>query len=139
MSKPFVDHIGVLVADMDKAVEMFRKLFKMAPDMTKDRPDVGVRIAMFETANVTIELLQYSDQAPSFSRAVMGDRMGINHVCFQVDDVEKSVEEITAQGVDMIEGFPIQGAHGRVAFFDPDQTESFFFEVYQPDPRPDHE
>ena len=39
MSKPFVDHIGVLVADMEKAVEMFRKLFKMAPDMAKDRPD----------------------------------------------------------------------------------------------------
>ena len=44
MSKPYVDHIGVLVADMDKAVEMFRKLFKMDPDMTKDRPDVGFRI-----------------------------------------------------------------------------------------------
>ena len=42
---------------------------------------------MFNAANVTIELLQYLDYGSTFSKDVMGARNGINHVCFEVDDV----------------------------------------------------
>jgi len=56
MTIPHVDHIGVLVPDMDRAIEMFKNLFGIEPASTPDRPDVGLRITMFEAANVTIEL-----------------------------------------------------------------------------------
>lgn len=133
MSKPKVDHIGVLVPDMDKAIAMFSKLFGMAPDSTQDRSDVGVRIAMFETANVTIELLAYTDPDHNFAKDTMGGTMGINHVCFAVDDVDESIRHMQDNGMEMMDGFPIQGAHGRVAFFDKAKTDGFLFEVCQPD------
>jgi methylmalonyl-CoA/ethylmalonyl-CoA epimerase len=133
MAKMAVDHIGVVVPDLDQAIETFRTLFGIEPEGRQERPDVGVRLVMFHTANVTIELLQYLDYGSSFSKDVMGSGFGINHVCFKVDSVDKAIKHMEDNGVEMIDGFPVQGAHGKVAFFKPEKTHGFFFEVCQPD------
>ena len=132
-AKMAVDHIGVVVPDLDQAIETFRTLFGIEPEGRQERPDVGVRLVMFHTANVTIELLQYLDYGSGFSKSVMGGGIGLNHVCFKVDNVDKAIRHMADNGVEMIDGFPVQGAHGKVAFFKPEKTHGFFFEVCQPD------
>ena len=132
MDKPFVDHIGILVPDIDKAIAMFQRLFNVPVDWSKDRPDLGVRIAFLETANVTLELLQYTDQRDDFVRRTMGTTIGVNHVCFRVGDVQHSIEHLAGEGVPITEGFPTRGAHGEVAFFDPAATEGCLLEVCRP-------
>ena len=63
----------------------------------------------------------------------MGERMGLNHISARVDDVDHSVSELTTAGFTPMQGFPRQGAHGRVAFFEPDRVTGLLFEVCQPD------
>ena len=131
MTKPAIDHIGIIVADLDAAVERLRPVF--GDDVTvKTLDDVGLRVAEFRTANVTVELLQYSGPA-EFAREVMGDRLGLNHISARVDDVDDTVTTLTGKGFAMMDGFPRAGAHGRVAFFHPDETTGLLFEVCEPD------
>jgi len=132
MKVPTIRHIGVVVPDLDAAIETFRTLFGIEPEGRQERPDVGVRLVMFHAANVTIELLQYLDYGSTFSKDVMGAQNGINHVCFEVDDIDKAIQDMDAKGVKMIDGFPVRGAHGQVAFFSPEKTHGFFFEVCEP-------
>ena len=122
MSRPRIDHIGVVVADLDATVAQFRRLLGAPPAQVMDLPDAGLRIAEFETANVTIEFIQYTGEGDAFARAVMGEAPGLNHVSLAVDDVERPMA-----------GFPRRGAHGRVVFFEPESTSGVRIEICESD------
>ncbi|HEY3076392.1 MAG TPA: VOC family protein [Burkholderiales bacterium] len=125
-----IDHIGIIVADLERAVEKLAALF--GPATLKELPDVGLRVAEFQAANITIELLQYRGEA-AFARQVMGERLGLNHISARVADTDRAVGELKRSGFEPMAGFPRQGAHGRVAFFHPDPVSGLLFEVCQGD------
>jgi len=137
MTAPVIDHIGIIVADLDAAMEMMRALFKSEPAYVKELDDVGLRVAAFEAANITVELLQYSGENDAFARRVMGNATGLNHISARVEDVVQAVAELKAAGFTPQDGFPRQGAHGQVAFFDPDPVTGLLFEVCEPDAEPE--
>ncbi|MEN8196557.1 MAG: VOC family protein, partial [Pseudomonadota bacterium] len=89
--------------------------------------------AEFTAANVTVELLQFAGKEDAFARQVMGERLGLNHISARVADVERSMSDLAAAGFQPMAGFPRRGAHGRVAFFEPDATTGLLFEICQPD------
>jgi methylmalonyl-CoA epimerase len=132
MSATHIDHIGILVADLYEAVARLGPLFGGLPKV-KELADVGLRVAEFHAANVTVELLQYTGKNDEFARRVMGERLGLNHVSARVADVERSLAELRAAGLKPMAGFPRQGAHGRVVFFEPDAASGLLFEICQPD------
>lgn len=125
-----IDHIGIIVKDLERAAQKLGVLFGKAS--IKELPEVGLRVAEFRAANVTIELLQYTENA-EFARRVMGSRLGLNHLSIHVENADRAIEELRRAGFVPMEGFPRQGAHGRVAFFEPDTASGLLFEVCQPD------
>lgn len=130
MTRPKIDHIGIIVADLDEAVVRLTPVF--GADITwKDLPDHDLRTATFRTENLAVELLQYVGEA-AFAKGVMGDRMGINHVSAEVQDLDNSIAALAGRGFALQEGFPTEGAHGRVAFFKPDDVTGLLFEICQP-------
>jgi len=132
VSATHIDHIGIVVADLDQAIERLGPLFGGSP-VVKELAEAGLRVAEFQAANVTVELLQYTGTNDAFARRVMGERLGLNHLSARVENVERSLAELRAAGLHPMEGFPRQGAHGRVAFFEPDAVTGLLFEICQPD------
>ena len=132
MNTPHIDHIGIIVSDLERAAAKLRPLFG-ENSAIKELPEAGLRVAEFRAANVVIELLQYADGNAQFARRVMGERPGLNHISARVENVERAIADLTAAGFRAMEGFPRQGAHGRVAFFEPDRVTGLLFEVCQPD------
>jgi methylmalonyl-CoA epimerase len=131
MSRTRIDHIGIIVADLGQAIARLQPLFG-TPVLVKEIADAGLRVAEFDTANVRIELLQYTGTGDAFARRTMGERLGLNHISAEVADVEGAVATLCQQGFRPLEGFPREGAHGRVAFFAPDAVTGLLFEVCQP-------
>ena len=129
---PHIDHIGIIVADLDQAIERLRPLFGV-PARTRELAEVGLRVAEFDATNVVIELLQYTQGESGFAQQVMGQRLGLNHLSARVTDVEQSITDLRQAGFTPLPGFPRQGAHGRVAFFEPDAVTGLLFEVCQLD------
>jgi methylmalonyl-CoA/ethylmalonyl-CoA epimerase len=132
MSATHIDHIGIIVADLDAAVSRLKPLFGERIRI-KDLADVGLRVAEFQAANVTVELLQYAGKDDAFARQVMGERLGLNHISARVENVDEALAALRASGLRPQAGFPRQGAHGRVAFFEPDPVTGLLFEICQPD------
>lgn len=132
MSGAHIDHIGIVVADLEAAVSRLKPLFGECIQI-KELADVGLRVAEFRAANVTVELLQYTGKNDAFARRVMGERLGLNHVSARVENMERSLAALSAAGLRPMDGFPRRGAHGRVAFFEPDAVTGLLFEICQPD------
>ena len=129
MRDPTIDHIGIIVENLEQSVAMFEHLFHMKASKIEDIPDVGLKIAQMNAANISIELLQYSGQEESLAKKTMGVKSGINHLSIRVEDIKSSLEDLEGKGLRVIEGFPRPGSHGQVAFFEPDTTHGILLEV----------
>ena len=61
---------------------------------------------------------------------------GIHHICFEVDDIEASLESLKASSVRLINNEPIMGTNGkRIAFVHPESTHRVLVELYELSPK----
>lgn len=125
---PYIDHIGIIVENLDQSIALFERMFDIQPSKIKDMADVGLRVARLHTENIDIELIQYTSEE-NFGKKVMGPEKGINHLSVRVDDMGAVLSDLEKKGIRVIDGFPRAGSHGVVAFFDPGTTEDILLEV----------
>lgn len=134
MKAPRIDHIGIVVDDLEASIASLARLLPGAPIVRRSIPDAGLEVAEFAAQNVVVELLQYTDGGDGFGRAVMGSATGVNHLSLAVDDLDAALGALRAQGVEPATGFPRRGAHGRIAFLPRDADTGLLFELCEPDP-----
>jgi catechol 2,3-dioxygenase-like lactoylglutathione lyase family enzyme len=53
----------------------------------------------------------------------------MHHLCFEVPDVDAAIEELAAQGVELIDRQAEPGAQGRVAFLHPRANHGVLIEL----------
>ena len=133
MNKPVINHIGIIVADLDAGIAMFERLFRAGPSSVKEMPEVGLKIAVFSAANVAIELLQYTGTNDELAKRAMGEAPGVNHISLGVETLADTIAGLKASGIEVMDGFPRQGAHGTVAFFEPGSTGGVLIEACEPE------
>jgi hypothetical protein len=85
-------------------------------------------VAHFHAQNIEIELIQYTTE-DTFGQKVMGPEKGINHLSVRVKDIRKALKDCQHKGLKVMEGFPREGSHGQVAFFEPHTTEGILLEI----------
>lgn len=139
MDAPRIDHIGILVENLETAAASIGRLLKGAPQSRRSLPEVGLEVVEFTTANVIIELLAYTDSGDGFGRAVMGSQMGVNHISLAVSDLDAALAALRADGVQPAPGFPREGAHGRIAFLPREPQTGLLFELCQSFPHEDRD
>lgn len=127
MDKPYVDHVSFVVEDLDKAIKMFGALWSMEPDEVVVKEAIGLKIANFEAANVTLELIQFI--GPSSFEKVLGTEPGINHLGLRIKDMEPALADLSAAGVELLPGFPVPGSRGPIAFVDTDTAQAMRLEL----------
>lgn len=135
MSKPLVSHIGIVVADLEAAIEKYTLILGQQPTEVCEVPDMAVKVAMFEGDDPDgghIELLAATSTDNSIARFLERHGEGLHHVCVNVDNIERSLEEFKAQGVKLIDEKPRLGAMGRrIAFVHPEGTHGVLIELQE--------
>jgi len=125
-----VDHIGIAVPDLDVAIQAFTTLFGTGPTAIEDVPDQKVRTAFFAAGPTNIELLFPTADDSPISNFLAKRGTGIHHICFEVANLARSLDELRARGVRLIDETPRPGAHGkRIAFLHPKSTGGVLIEL----------
>jgi len=118
------DHIGVIVRDLDKAIEYYQSLgigpFELFDEQVMDtltdktmcgRPvDFKMRVAAAQLGSVKFELTQPVEDCPVPEEFLKSKGEGINHICFLVDDIEEEKAKLIDKGLEIIQGANF--AHG---------------------------
>ncbi len=113
-----IDHLGIAVRDMAEAVRAWKAL-GFHVEAVRDVPTEKVKAAFLPIGESHLELLEPTDPTSVIAK-FLEKRSGLHHVCVLVDDLEKSLAELKAQGVQLIDETPRVGAGGcRVAFVHP--------------------
>jgi methylmalonyl-CoA/ethylmalonyl-CoA epimerase len=126
-----VRHIGIIAEDFERTIEKFKGFGLQCTELIENK-QMGLKIAFFPIGNTVIELICQEGlergQDEVF-RIVSKQKGNINHICFEVDNLEVTIKDFERNGARLIEGCPAAGAHGRVAFFYPDTTEGVLIEI----------
>ncbi len=120
--------VGVVVRDMDKAVERLQSFgfgpFEartLPPDREewyRGRPFLGkVKISMAELGDVQLELIQPAGDEGLHKEFLDEKGEGIQHVMFGVDDFEKEVASLTEKGAEVVLKANMPGGR-RIAYVD---------------------
>ncbi|UCE04028.1 MAG: methylmalonyl-CoA epimerase [Candidatus Latescibacterota bacterium] len=115
-----IDHVGIVVRDLDEAIRLYTRLFCVGPASVADVPEQKVRTAFFRAGESNIELLcPTSDDSP-IAKFLERRGGGIHHICVCVANIEATLADLASQGVRLIDETPRVGAHGeRIAFVHP--------------------
>ncbi|HSD48714.1 MAG TPA: VOC family protein [Actinomycetota bacterium] len=127
-----VHHMGIIVADLDRAVGGFRDLLGLPLDRTEPYGD-ELELAFLPCGEVLVELIRPLT-AEGFSAEWLADAgPGIQHVAFEVDDLEAALRELAGRGVRPTGAAPRPGAGDTViAFLDPEPFGGIIVELVQP-------
>jgi methylmalonyl-CoA/ethylmalonyl-CoA epimerase len=117
-----------VVDDLERTVARWKRLFGVRVS-GRWQSDVGVKAAFFDVGGARVELVEYTGPIVERFGPVLARREGVHHLCFRVDDLEAALRAVAARGLRLVPGFPVDGAHGRIAFFEPEPATGLVVEL----------
>ena len=109
-----IDHINIVVSDLDKAKEFFFLLgftegisseldTRFLEKLTGIGCSGGSFVALHhQGSNLSVELLKFQSGASGDDGAGIANRIGLRHLAFAVNDIEAEVQRLRAKGVEFI-------------------------------------
>lgn len=112
-----LNHVAIATRDVAAASEVYRGAMGATVSEPEDLPEHGVRVVFVELPNTKIELLEpLGEGSPIAAFLDKNPSGGMHHVCYEVDDIEAAVAQVTAGGARVL-GPPKTGAHGKPVIF----------------------
>ncbi|MBM3403400.1 MAG: methylmalonyl-CoA epimerase [Bacteroidetes bacterium] len=129
MKPTHIEHIGIAVASLEKAIPFFEKILGTACYAIEEVKDQRVKTAFFKVGQTKIELLESTDPEGPIGKFLQKKGEGIHHIAFAVEDVNKTLEEASAAGIELIDKTSRKGAEGlNIGFLHPKSTHSVLME-----------
>ncbi len=132
VAAPSIHHLGIAVESIDDAIEFYDDILGMKAGIAVDVPDEKVRVAMLPAGDSRIELLEASDDASPVAKFLRRRGPGLHHVALKVDDLEATVERLTAAGRRLATDGIRVGAEGyRYVFVHPESAGGVLLELLE--------
>jgi methylmalonyl-CoA/ethylmalonyl-CoA epimerase len=137
-----LDHIAVVVKDIEKAVDFYSKAFglkfeeiaqhQLPPDViTRGKPTpYEMKVTFAQAGPIRLEMVQVVDGECLYTEFLREHGEGIHHLGYEVADLDKEVANAEAQGLEMICHLKMVGIMA-FAHFDPGKTNGVRIELVQ--------
>ena len=132
-----IDHVGIAVADLDAAIEMYETAFGMRCVHTEVNEEQGVREAMLEVGDSGSYLQLLAPLSPDSTIGKFLDKNGpgIQQMAYRVDSIDEVSEHLRSQGLRLLYDAPKNGTAGsRVNFVHPKSAGGVLVELVEPGP-----
>jgi len=127
-----VHHIGVIVPDLRAAIGGFRDVLNLELDHVEPYGE-ELQIAFLPCAQTLVELIEPQTGTGFSADWLAANGPGIQHVAFEVDDLEAALEELVGKGVHPTGAAPRPGAGNTIiAFLEPEPFGGVIVELVQP-------
>jgi methylmalonyl-CoA/ethylmalonyl-CoA epimerase len=128
-----IDHVGVAVEDLDAAIELYESSFEMALAHRETVEEQGVEAVLLDVGDGHVELLRPLGPETAVGKFLERKGPGLHHVAYAVDDIDSTLERLSAAGLELIDREARVGIRGsRVAFLHPRSTAGVLTEIVEP-------
>lgn len=127
-----INHVGVAVRSIEEALPFYRDALGMTLVGTEEVASQLVKVAFLTVGESKIELLEPTSPDSPVAKFLEKNGPGVHHLAYGVEDITKSIAQLTAGGVRMIDSVPRDGAHGaKIAFIHPKSSGGVLTELCQ--------
>ena len=125
-----IEHVGVVVRNLDASRKLWEDVLGIKLDKTEHTPGRPHKLALYPVGESMVELLAGIQPDSKFAKMCDEGKAGINHICFEVENIDEALTELKAKGTKLLNEEPMLG-HGnsRIAFIDPASTGGVLFEL----------
>lgn len=128
-----VNHVAILVADLDAAMELFSDVWGIAPADIVTLEHQGIRTAAYDFDNLTIELMEPYGEESVVRRSLEKRGPQIHHIAVEVRSARDRMQELKAKGLVFTTEEPTKGMYDSlVCFLHPKSTFGILTELVQP-------
>ena len=128
-----IDHTGVAVDDLDAAIKLYEEVLGMPLVHRETVAEQGVEAVLLDVGDGHVELLSPLGEDTPVGKVLARKGPGLHHVAYAVEDIEATLEQLSAAGVELIDAKPRVGIRGSlVAFLHPRSTGGVLTEIVQP-------
>jgi methylmalonyl-CoA epimerase len=126
-----IHHVAVVVRDMDAALGLYGDKFGLDVEAVMDIEYDHVVIGFLPVGEVKIELVAPTDDTTGTARFLATKGEGFHHVCFEVPDIQASLDKLAELGLTLIDAAPRKGGEGPVAFVHPKSCHGVLVELIE--------
>lgn len=130
-----IDHIAIAVDNLDESIKLYKRVLGIDVAHREYVEEYKTDTATFKLGDSAIELVEGKSEESAIRKFVDSKGPGIHHIAVVVEDIEKAIAALKAEGVTLIDDSPRPGKeNSRVAFIHPRSTDKVLYELVEPDP-----
>lgn len=138
MELSHIEHIGIAVKDLKKAIDYYEKVLGLNCYAIEEVKDQKVKTAFFKVGQTKIELLESTDDEGPIGKFIAKKGEGIHHMAFAVKDIDQTLNEVEQKGIRLIDHQSRKGAENLdIAFLHPKSTFGVLTELCEHKPTSD--
>lgn len=127
-----IDHLGIATKQIAEALKFWGDALGLENVHTEIVEDQKVRVAMLPIGETRVELLEPTSDDSPISKFLEKRGGGIHHIAVEVEDIERSLAKLKAEGMRLIDENPRIGAEGcLIAFVHPASSGGVLLELVQ--------
>jgi methylmalonyl-CoA/ethylmalonyl-CoA epimerase len=132
-----IDHIGVVVENIDQAIKFYQENFNMKLVHYEVLQDRGLKVAFLtgQDGIAAVELLEplnHEDMNNTVAKFLKNRGPGLHHLAIRVKDIKGALDELKVKGLQLVDQSPRPGARGHlVAFVHPKSVMGVLLELVQ--------
>lgn len=129
-----IDHVGIAVADLDEAIEFYRKAFDMEVVHEETNEEQGVREAMLAVggSGSCLQLLAPLNESSTIAKFLEKSGPGLQQLAYTVEDVDAVSETLRARGLRLLYPEARRGtANSRINFVHPKDAGGVLVELVE--------
>lgn len=126
-----LNHLAVVVEDIDNALTFWRDALGLPLGEVSIVPQEAVKVAFLESGESHIELVQPTSDDSGIAKYLAKKGAGMHHVCFEVADIDATLQHMDALGIELINETPRERDGRRYAFIHPKSTGGVLVELYE--------
>jgi methylmalonyl-CoA/ethylmalonyl-CoA epimerase len=130
-----INHVGIAVADLDKAIEYYKTVFGMELAHQETNEEQGVREAMMAVGDSgsSVQLLAPLNENSTIAKFLDKNGPGMQQMAYTVEDIDAVSATLRERGVRLLYPEPKRGtANSRINFIHPKDAGGVLVELVQP-------
>jgi methylmalonyl-CoA/ethylmalonyl-CoA epimerase len=127
-----INHVAIVVEHIEDALPFWRDGLGLEIKQYQDVPEQESRVAFLPLGESEIELVEPTSDNSGISRYLKKRGPGMHHVCFEVEDIQDSLQQLMNKGFRLINDTPQVSEDGsKYLFIHPESTNGVLVELYE--------
>jgi methylmalonyl-CoA/ethylmalonyl-CoA epimerase len=127
-----INHVAVVVDDMEKSLSFWRDALGIDLHELRDVPAEKSQIAFLPVAGAEVELVMPTTDDSGIAKYLAKRGPGMHHICLEVDDIAAMMSQLKTKNIRLINEEPKTANDGKqYAFIHPESTGGVLVELYQ--------